>query len=119
MQTGCSLALALLCALAQSARSQPVPGVPAAPAAAGGPAAVATAGPGGVATAAAPGAAPNNIWSFLCMTPEQKAAKKDKFCSSPLGQLINNSLAPASALTGGVLGGCCPPVSPKDLAQPP
>ncbi len=66
-----------------------------------------------------------NLWSFLCPTPEQKAACKAKFCGSMFGQFINNSLAPAGALTGGIIGPCCPnpndpnaPPNPADLAMP-
>jgi HEAT repeat protein len=88
--------------------------LPAAPAAA--PAALpAAAAP---ATTAAPAAAPSNIWSFFCMTPDQKAACKQKLCNSAIGQLLNNGLTPASAMTGGIVPTLCPAVSPADLAKP-
>src|SRR5262245_11179357 len=103
MQTGCGLALALLCGVVPVARSQV--GLPAAggvPPAAG---AAGLAGPAAAQppVAAAPAAAPRNLWSFLCPTAEQKAECKEKICKSMIGQLLNNSLKPASAFTGGVI----------------
>lgn len=72
-----------------------------------------------LAPGVAPMAAPRNIWSFLCMTPEQRAACRQKICDCPLGQLLNNSLAPATAFTGGLVPPLCPPVDPRDLMKPP
>lgn len=79
--------------------------------------------------AAAPAAAPRNIWSFFLMTPEQKLAHqqnsamcKAKFCSSKLGQFVNNMLLPAGAATGGLLGPVCPgplAANPADLKKSP
>lgn len=68
--------------------------------------------PGGVAPAvpALPG---SPLINLLCPSPEQKEALRQKFCNSPLGQLINNGLKPLSALTGGILGNCCPPNLPN------
>ena len=60
-----------------------------------------------------------NLWTFLCLSPEQKAACKAKFCASQFGRLINNSLAPVSALTGSVVPQCCPLIDPANLVQPP
>jgi hypothetical protein len=42
------------------------------------------------------------------------------WCNSVLGQLFNNMLKPANALTGGVVPLCCPPlgVNPADLLKP-
>ncbi|HTU23532.1 MAG TPA: hypothetical protein VMG10_36185 [Gemmataceae bacterium] len=74
------------------------------------------------APAAPVAAAPQkNLWTFLCLTPQQKAQCKSRFCGSQLGQLINNSLAPPSVLTGGVIPQCCPgPVGdPANLLKPP
>lgn len=59
-----------------------------------------------------------NIWSMLCMTPEQKQKCKDKLCKSQLGQLMNNGLKPIGALTGGILGPLCPPALFEDLLKP-
>jgi hypothetical protein len=44
----------------------------------------------------------------------------EKFCNSVLGQMVNNTLKPAGALTGGLIPQCCPPnaVNPADLAKP-
>jgi hypothetical protein len=70
--------------------------------------------------AAAPAAPPtNNLWSFLCPTPEQTAACKAKLCATPIVQLMSNSLAPASAFTGGIIGSCCPTIDPADLLKDP
>jgi hypothetical protein len=33
---------------------------------------------------------------------------KDKFCKAPIGQLVNNSVGGFSALSGGLIQGCCP-----------
>lgn len=108
MPITCATTLALLCGFTPAARSQVTPAVPTAPAA-GAPVAGAT------PVAAAP---TRNLWSFLCLSPEQKAACKEAFCDSTFGQLMNNSLKPVSALTGGVLPGCCPPVRASDLLKP-
>jgi hypothetical protein len=104
-------ALAVLGGMAAIGNAQ-VPAVPTA----GAPAAAAAVP--GAPVAAAP-AAPSNIWSFLCPTADQKAACKAKICNSQIGQLMNNSLLPVGALTGGLIGPFCPPVSPADLALPP
>ncbi len=90
--------------------------VPAAPAAAG--AAAVPAVPAAAAPAAAP-AAPANIWTFLCLSPEQKAACKTKFCNSALGQMLNNGLKPIGAISGGLVGNCCPSLNVADLNKPP
>jgi hypothetical protein len=106
----CGIGLVFLAGLAPTIRAQVIP---AAPAPAAGAAATATA----VATPAT--AAPTkNLWSFLCPSAEQKAACKEKFCNCALGQLINNSLKPAGALTGGIVPNLCPEVTPADLAKP-
>jgi hypothetical protein len=73
------------------------------------------------APAAAP-AAPNNLFSFLCPTPAQVAACKQKLCASPLVQFLGSALAPAQALSGGLLPKCCPgpnDAKPADLLKPP
>jgi hypothetical protein len=105
-------AVALACGLTPAAWGQvDVPG--AAPAAAT--ATAATPGAAATATAAAP---QRNLWTFLCPPQEWKDRCKEKFCRSTFGQLINNSFKPASALTGGVIPGCCPPVLKSDLLKP-
>lgn len=88
-----------------SEASAQVPGVPGAPPAAA---------PAAAAAGQAAGAAqPHKIKKFF-------ADCKEKFCASPLGSLVNNSMQPIGALTGGILGNCCPP-GPKaaDLAKAP
>jgi hypothetical protein len=114
---GFGLGVALLGSLPSVGTAQ-VPGVPGG-AAAGVPGAAPAAGLGGV-NGAAPAAAPtNNLWSFLCLSAEQKAACKDRICSSQLGQLLfNQGLAAPSTFTGGVIPQCCPATSAKDLLEP-
>ncbi len=108
----CGLGLMLLTGLAPCARAQIPAGPPAAVPVAGAPAPL----PGTPLAAPAP---PNNLWSFLCPTPDQKAACKAKLCAIPLVQLLNNSMAPVTALSGGLFPPCCPPVSQADLMMPP
>ena len=103
------------------------PPLPAAPVAA--PALPAVPGVGGVGVPAAAAAPPRNIWSFFLMTPEQKLAQQQKhaicraqFCRSRVGGFVNGLLAPASALSGGLIGPICPDpaTTPNatDLAKP-
>ncbi len=69
---------------------------------------------GAAAAPAAAGAAPKNIWSFFMKTPEQKAQCKAHFCNSKIGQFVNNLLLPAAAISGGLIGPCCPgPLTPN------
>src|SRR5438128_465385 len=78
--------------------------------------------PPAVVVAPAPAPAPVvTVWAKLGITPEGCARCKEKFCTSPLGQLINNGLKPVSAISGGIIGNCCPADLPKpsDLAKPP
>ncbi len=73
------------------------------------------------AGAVAAGAAPKNLWSFFCLTPDQKLKCKAHFCTSPAGQLVNSLLKPAGGLTGGLIGPICPPASaanPENLKKP-
>src|SRR5262249_41701694 len=62
-----------------------------------------------------------NLWSFLCLSPEQMARCKARFCASQFGQLTSNLTTVKSALTGGVIPQCCPgPVGdPANLLKPP
>ena len=104
-----ALSCAAIAALLQSPAFAQVPVVPAAP--------VVPVAP--VAPAAAP--PPANLWSFLMKTPEQKAAFRAHLCRSPIVQFIGNFLAPARALSGGLLPRVCPdPNGPKaaDLMKP-
>src|SRR5262245_15393523 len=108
--------LVLLTGLGGVAQAQ-VPGAPPPPPAAlpGAPPPVVPGAPPAAPAAAGAG----NLWSFLCPTPEQKAAKKEKFCRSTIGRVFNQMLLPASAFTGGLVGGCCPAALPSDLMKPP
>jgi hypothetical protein len=118
MRTRLGVVLAAALGVGGPVRAQ-VPAVPGAPPLPGGP--VPTV-PGAAGTAAAaPAAAPKNIWSFFCKTPEQKAQCKANFCNSRIGQFINNMMMPASLATGGLLGPLCPgpnEPNPADLAKP-
>ncbi len=66
---------------------------------------VASAVPG---VASALPAQPTTLWSFLGLSKSNLAGCKASFCQSQLGSLVNNGMLPISALTGGILGGCCP-----------
>jgi hypothetical protein len=120
----CGLGVALLWGVAVGACA-PMPAPPggAFPGAAGAAGGAATPGAGFPPAAGAPAPAapapPRNIYSFLCPTPEQKAACLAKICNSPIGQMLNNSLKPAGALTGGLVGPFCPQVTADLLNQPP
>ena len=112
-----ALTAVVLFGFAVSGRAQ-VPAIPAAPAV---PAVPTAPGAAGLATTAAPAApaAPSNLWSFLCMTPDQKAACKAKLCALPITQLFGNMLAPVSLFSGGLITSCCPTgPSAADLAAP-
>jgi HEAT repeats len=116
---GYGAGLVLLAGLTTSVQAQ-VSGIP-------GGAGATTAGGGTTATTAATTAAGaaggGNIWSYFCMTDAQKQKCKDFLCNLPLVQLLGNSTAGLSAMTGGVLGGsCCPKAdtaTAADLALPP
>ncbi|MBL8800308.1 MAG: hypothetical protein JNM56_40890 [Planctomycetia bacterium] len=75
-----------------------VPGVPA------GAAAPAVATP---AAAAGVAATPRGF-EFIRKCQEQKELCKRKLCESTLGQLLNNSMKPMTAFTGGLIPPCCP-----------
>jgi len=97
--------LLLVAGVSPQVRAQ-VPAAAAAPAAA----------PAAAAPAAAP--APANLFSFICPTPEQKAACKEKICNCALGQMLNSGLKPVGAFSGGIIGPFCPEVKAADLAKP-
>jgi hypothetical protein len=110
----CCLGLVMSGGLAPVAWAQ-LPGVGAPPGAAplgAGPVAGAPAAP-------APAAGPTNILSLICATPDQIAALKAKFCACPLGQMLNNTMRPLNALSGGMLPPCCDNfINPADLLKP-
>src|SRR5262249_20157202 len=111
----CGAGLVLLVGGASCLWAQ-IPGVPA-----GAPAAPPAPPPLAPPAAVAPTAPPRNLFSFFMLTPDQKAAcaaHKEKFCASQFGQLLNNSMAPLGAFTGGLLGSCCPPFKQTDLLKP-
>lgn len=91
--------LAGLAALAGQAASQ----VPLPPAAA-----FAGAGLPGVAPGPAAPVPPKTLWGFLGLGKEQKEFCLRKLCAKPIGQLLNNSFAPISTLSGGLISGFCP-----------
>jgi hypothetical protein len=55
---------------------------------------------------------------MLLPSAAQKQACKEKICASQIGQLLNNSLAPIGAFSGGLIGPCCPPFTQADLKKP-
>lgn len=65
------------------------------------------------------GVDPGGLAKFLGISKDQKEARKRRCCKSPLMQLINNSMAPMRAFTGGALGNCCPTEpSQQDMQKP-
>jgi hypothetical protein len=70
------------------------------------------------AAAAAAGAAPKNIWSMICLTPEQRKACQERCCQSPLGMLLSGVAGPASMLSGGLIQNKCALPTTADLAKP-
>ncbi len=66
-----------------------------------------------------PTALPPNIWDQITPRADQCAACKAKICNSRIGQLFNNMLTPIGAMSGGLLGPCCPTINAADLAKPP
>lgn len=116
-----TLACLFLMATASTASAQfpSVPGVPATP---GVPAAPSAATPAAAspATSAFQGGG-GNIWSKICLTPEQKAACKKHWCESGIGQMFGMMMKPMTFATGGMIKGCCPgpnDAKPEDLAKP-
>jgi hypothetical protein len=69
--------------------------------------------------AAPPAAQPSTLWDFLGLSKTQRQACKEYLCKTQIGQLMNNGLKPLGALTGGLLGPCCPPFNTDDLNKPP
>jgi hypothetical protein len=49
---------------------------------------------------------------------DQKTRCKEHICSTQIGQLMNNSLLPFGAFTGGLLGPCCPLYRQDELRMP-
>jgi len=72
---------------------------------------------GGVAPAPVAGA-PRTLWEFLGVSKAQRQACKEYICKTQMGQLMNNSLKPLGAITGGMFGPCCPPFNAEDLNKP-
>ena len=76
-------------------------------------------GPGAYRPAAPTATA--NLWSYFCLTPDQKACIKNCYCSSPFGQLATGAAGPMAALSGGLMPNCCLANSIENdiLNQPP
>jgi hypothetical protein len=58
---------------------------------------------------------------MLCMTPEQKAACKQRLCAIPMVQFFGAAMAPARMFSGGLMPSCCPgpnDANPADLLKP-
>src|SRR5262249_38904487 len=77
----------------------------------------AAAAPAGGAAAAAPAAAAPPApqgFDFIRKCQEQKDICLRKFCATPLGQMFNSMMAPATAFSGGLIYSCCPTVPSKE-----
>jgi hypothetical protein len=86
------------------------------PAAAGAAAAPAAAAGAPAAAGAAAGAAKPGLFMRLL---DAKAACRERLCRSQLGLLLNNTLKPIGAFSGGLVPELCPPIPTKeDLAKP-
>ncbi len=107
------LGLAPLALLASTAMGQGLPAITPPPGLAIAPQ------PAPVNAPAPPAALPPNIWDQITPRADQCAACKAKICNSRIGQLLNNMLAPVGAMSGGLLGPCCPTINAADLAKPP
>ncbi len=59
-------------------------------------------------TPAPPGPHVTTIWEKLGISKQQKEECKRKFCRTQLGRLLNNSMAPIAALSGGLVPPFCP-----------
>jgi hypothetical protein len=93
-----TLAGIALSAHAQIPTAPPIPGA-------------AASGVGTSAISSAAGAAqPKTLWSFFGITKANCAICKEKFCASNLGMMVNNMMGPVGAISGGMLGSCCPTV---------
>src|SRR5439155_6841449 len=103
--------LALSAGLTPAAWAQIPAAPPGAAVGVGGPAAV-------VGVGAAPAPAPATLFTFLGLSKDQLAGCKAKLCATPLGQLLANMMKPVSAMSGGLIGNCCPPLITADLAKP-
>src|SRR5262245_36253008 len=94
----------------------PLPGAPTA--AAPTTAAAGTTAATQAATTAATTAAPQKplasaLLSCLCPTPEQREARRQKFCNCALGQMLNSMLKPVTMFSGGLIPDICPPNKPN------
>jgi hypothetical protein len=79
----------------------------------------APAAPAAATTVGAATPAPTGIAAQIISLQSLKASCLDKFCPTPLGQFVNNMTKPLSALSGGLLPGCCPVIpGAAELAKP-
>lgn len=62
----------------------------------------------GVAPGPAAPVPPKTLWGFLGLGKEQKEFCLRKLCAKPIGQLLNNGIAPLSMLSGGLVSPFCP-----------
>lgn len=77
-------------------------------------------GVAGAAGAAPAAAAGPNLFTMLLPPPEMRERCRQKLCKCQIIKLMQSSIAPASAMTGGIIpvGNCCPAVKKEDLAKP-
>jgi hypothetical protein len=113
MKCGTALVLSILLVATVRGQGPGMPGAAPPGAAAGAPLSGAGGAPVGPAAAPAPGGCLGNIMAAC-------AACKQAFCASPIGQFVNNGMAPVRAFSGGLIGGCCPvdPNMAANLAKP-
>jgi hypothetical protein len=84
----------------------------------GAPAAAAAAAPAAASPAAAAGVASTTRgFAFIQKCQEQKEICKRKICETTFGQLINNSLKPVTAFSGGLIPPCCPTTPSQEELQ--
>lgn len=71
----------------------------------------------GAAGAPPPGA---NLFTMLLPPPDMVERCRVKLCKCEIVKMLRSSLAPAAALSGGLVpvGNCCPTVKKEDLAKP-
>jgi hypothetical protein len=126
-----TVALIVWASLAGLASAQ-IPGIPAAPAAPAAPPVPGAPGvPGGAGSAASsamPSSAtsalgnqqPQNIWSKICLTDDQRAKCRKRICECSLFQMFGAMLKPAMMMSGGLIKPICPgpnDATPEDLAK--
>ncbi len=77
------------------------------------------AAPVGIAVPAAPVGPQSRLGKLFADMAAHHEACRERLCNSAFGQLLNNTMKPMSAFSGGVIPSLCPPTpSAEDLAKP-